>query len=164
MFGRRRFIIKTDHVLPDRCRTDERRHVARHATFFQILQILRERIPFDVVFDVGLLTKHMFAYPIVEWPHRFAFAHNLSRHALPDLTLRSAVLNQRGDGPGKHIDKPGRHGESLRVNNRFCLCRFEITDSHDPIAANCDIGLFRLGTGAVVNRAVFNDNVKIWRW
>ena len=57
LFRRRLFIFEPDHVLTNRRRTDERRHIARHATLFQILQILRERVPFDVVLDVDLLDE-----------------------------------------------------------------------------------------------------------
>ena len=42
-----------------------------------------------------LLAQHVLAHAIVDRPHRFAFAHDLRRHALADLALRSAILDQR---------------------------------------------------------------------
>jgi hypothetical protein len=72
-------------------------------------------------------------------------------------------MDQRRSGPGEHIDEPGRHGESLRIDNGLCLRSFEIADTNDPIATNRDVGLFRLGTRAVVNRAISNDDVEICR-
>ena len=149
--------------LTNRRRADERRHVARHAALFEILQILRERVPFDVVFDVALLSHHVLAHSIVHRAHRFAFAHDLRRHALPNFALRAAVLDQRLSGPGKHVDKPGRDRESLRIDHCLRLCRFEIADANDPIATNRDVGLSRLGASAVVNRAVFDNGVEICR-
>src|SRR4029077_4729749 len=76
-------------------------------------------------------------------------------------------MNQRDSGPGEHIDKPGCHGESLRIDNGFGVRSFEIADTNDPIATNRDVGMLRLGTSAVVKRAVSNDDVEIcppWWW
>lgn len=72
-----------------------------------------------------------------------------------------AILNQRRRGPGEHVDESRRDGESLCVDDRFRFCRFEITNASNPIAANCDVGLFGLGTSPVVNRAVFDDDIEI---
>ena len=72
-------------------------------------------------------------------------------------------MDQRHSGPREHIDKPGRHRESLRIDDGFGLRSFEIADTNDPIATNHDVGLFRLGTRAVVNRAIFNNDVEICR-
>src|SRR5262249_8289903 len=58
---------------------------------------------------------------------------------------------------------PGRDGESLRIDNCVCFRRFEITDAGDSIATYRDVRLFRLGTGAVINGAVFDDDVIIQR-
>src|SRR5207253_9204349 len=93
LFRRRLFIFETDHVFANRGRADERCDVAGNAAALQITQIFRERIPFDVVFDVALLTQHTFADAIVHRTHRFAFAHDLGSDPLPDLALRTTVLN-----------------------------------------------------------------------
>ena len=87
MLRRRLFIFKADHVLANGRRADERGHVARHATLLEVLQVLRERIPFDVVFDVDLLTNHVLAHAIIHRTHRFALPHDLSGYALPNFTL-----------------------------------------------------------------------------
>src|SRR5207247_707022 len=134
---------------------------------FRDTEILRERVPFDVVFDVCLCAQHVLAHPIVHRSHRFTFAHDLCRYALPKFALRAAILIQRLRGPGKHINKPGRHRETVRVDNRSRFRRLEIANSCDAIAANRNIGLPWLGARAVVNRSAPNDNVKIsgrWRW
>src|SRR2546430_14679085 len=53
-----------------------------HDTLLEVLQVLRERIPFDVVFDVDLLTNHVLAHAIIHRTHRFALPHDLSGYAL----------------------------------------------------------------------------------
>ena len=95
MLRRRRFVFEADHVLADRRRADERGDVARNAARFEVTQIFRQRVPFDLVFDVALLAQHVLAHAIVHRAHRFAFAHDLSCHALANLALRAAILNQR---------------------------------------------------------------------
>jgi hypothetical protein len=52
------------------------------------------------------------------------------------------------------------------VDNRVRFRRFEIANACDPITSNRDIGLSRLSAGAVVNRPVADDHIKIslaWR-
>ena len=66
---RRRAIVKTDDVLADCSGADERGDVAGNAALLQKLQILRQHVPFDVVFNVGLLAQHVFAHAIVHRPH-----------------------------------------------------------------------------------------------
>ena len=91
----RRFVFEPDHVLANRRRSDERGDVARDTARFEVAQIFRERVPFDLVMDVFLLAQHVLANPIVHRAHRFAFAHDLGRHALTNLALRTPVFDQR---------------------------------------------------------------------
>ena len=57
--------------------------------------------------------------------------------------------------------KPGRDREPAGVDTFFALRRLEIADARDAIAANRHIGLLSLAARAVVNRAVFDDDIEI---
>ena len=105
----------------------------------------------------------MLAHTVVHRAHRFALAHDLCRDALPDFALRPPVLNQRLRRPGKHIDETRSDREPLCVDNRLRCGRLEIADTRNPVAANCNISLPRLGAGAVVNHPVPNDDVETGR-
>jgi len=119
LLRRRRFIIKADDILPNRGRADEGGDVARYAVGFEKLEILSQGIPFNVVLNVLLLLEHPLLRLVIERPHRFAFAHDLRRHTLANLTLRAAILDKRFVRPGKHVDEAGRDGEPACVDYIF---------------------------------------------
>ena len=81
------FVFEADDVFTNRGCANEGGDVARDAAPFQILQILGERVPLNIVFDVALLFEHVLPHAIVHWTHRFAFAHDLGGDPLPNFTL-----------------------------------------------------------------------------
>ena len=161
LLRRRRLVFEADDVLANRGRADERSHVAGNAARFEITQIFRQRVPFDVVVDVFLLPQHELAHTVVHRSHRFAFAHDLGRDALANLALRTPVLNQRLVRPRKHVDEPRRDREPVGLNNYFRLGRFEIAQADDAIATQRKIDMSWLAAGAVVNSAAFDDDVEL---
>ena len=56
---------------------------------------------------------------------------------------------------------PGATASPFASMTVFAFARFEIPDACDPITPNRDIGLSRLGAGAVVNCPVADDHIKI---
>lgn len=102
----------------------------------------------------------MFADAIVHRSHRFAFAENFGSHALTNLTLGTAIGDERLHRPGKHIDETRRDGEPVRVDHIVGGSVVEIADARDPIAADSDISHASFFAGAIVNRAVFDDDVE----
>ena len=158
--GRWYSIIKSNHVSANGRRAEKRRGIAGNPAFLQVLQIFCKRVPFDLVFDVGLVLQHVLAESIVYWAHRFAFAHDFGGHALANLALRSAILNERFRRPRKHIDKAGGHGETPRVDRGFGGGIRQIAYAGNAIAADGDICDPSLGTGAVIKRPALNNNVE----
>src|SRR5206468_2985460 len=54
-------VFEADNVLANRGRADKGGDVAGHTPFFEILQILDECVPRDVILDVRLLLQHVLA-------------------------------------------------------------------------------------------------------
>ena len=99
----------------------------RDAALLQIAQIFRERVPLDLVFDVALLAAHPLLHPVVQRPHRHAFAHDFGRDALANLTLRTPILDERFGRPRKHVDEAGRDRHPFGVDHdraRFAAGKF----------------------------------------
>lgn len=108
-------------VRPQRPRADERGHVRRDPTSLEPLQVSGQRGPFHVV----LVARGSSAEPTVRQPlphrrvqraHRGALAHDLERHALPDVAHRSAVLDQRFDRPAQHVDETRGDGQPADID------------------------------------------------
>ena len=98
-----------------RC-ADKRSQIAGDSPLHEVIQVLTERSPDDVESDVPLVLAHFFFHPLVQRPHRFAFAENFESDTLPDIALRATILDQRLGGPTEHIDKPRGDSQSLGVN------------------------------------------------
>ena len=159
LFGRRCTVFVSDDVPARYCRTNERCHVGRDATSFEILKVFRQRRPLDVVADISLQFGHLRFHGVVERAHGFAFAHDLERHALANIALRATVLDQRFVGPGHHVHKAGRHGESLNIdfNDRGGIPN--VAKRNYLVAINGDVADKRFSTTAVVNIAATQDEV-----
>src|SRR5690606_7498787 len=98
-------VFEADDVLADRGRANEGRNVDRDALVLEELEILAERGPFNVVTDVALAFLHDLLERVVPRSPGFTLAEDLERHALPNIALRPAVLDQRADGPAEHVDE-----------------------------------------------------------
>ena len=110
-------VFEADNVLANRGRADKGGDVAGHTPFFEILQILDECVPRDVILDVRLLLQHVLADAIIHRAHRLAFAHDFSRDPLPNFTLGASILNKRFSRPGEHVYESWRDGEVVRVDH-----------------------------------------------
>ena len=97
-------------MLAYRRRADERGHVGRDAAALELLQILREGRPGDVVLDVAHLLDHAFLHGVVERTHRAPFAEDLECHTLADVALRASVGEERFRRPRQHVDEAWRDG------------------------------------------------------
>src|SRR5881392_522643 len=89
------FVLQSNDVLAYGGRAEEGSDVARDAALFQIMQILRQGVPFDLKFDVRLFANEPRFHPIIYRAHRFAFAHDFGGDTLTNLALRSPILNER---------------------------------------------------------------------
>src|SRR5439155_22763973 len=88
---------------------------------------------------------------------------DVHRNDLTNLALRTTILDQRLGRPGQHVDEPRRDRESARINNCFCACVLETTETGNAIALDRKIDTLCLAASAVVNRAAFNDDIEILR-
>ncbi len=111
LLRRRGPIVVADDVLAWGRGADERRDIRGDAALLEVPQVLVQRGPLDVVLDVALAADHLLLHGVVERAHGVALAHDLEGHALADVALRVAVLDERLGGPRQHVDESGRHGE-----------------------------------------------------
>src|SRR5690606_2452868 len=84
LIGRGRPVLVADLVDTHRRRADERRDVRRDPTLDQVLEVLAQRGPWDVVLDVTLLLEHLLLQGLVQRTHGRALAEDLERDALLD--------------------------------------------------------------------------------
>ena len=89
-----RLVFQADDILANGGGPDKRGHVAGNAAGLEVLQVFRQRVPLDLVFDIRLLFDPPLLHELVQRPHRFALAHDFRGHALPDLTLRTPILDE----------------------------------------------------------------------
>src|SRR5437867_2023123 len=152
--GCRRTIDVANFVDAHRRRADEGRDVAGHAALNQIIEILAERRPVDLVFDIGLAFDHLLLHRLVERPHGFAFTHDFERHALANVALRTAILNERFGRPTQHVDEARRDGEAFGVNFGFAAGTRQLAYGRDAVAIDRDVADRRRVPAAVVDRAI----------
>src|SRR5207249_9146585 len=118
---------------------DEGRDVAGDAALNEIIEILAEGGPFHLVFNIALAFDHLLLHRLVERPHGFAFAHDFQRHALANVALRTAILNERFGRPTQHVDETGRDGEAFGVDFHFAAGIVQLADRRDAVAVDRDI-------------------------
>ena len=153
----------TDFVDAHGRRADERSDVAGNAALNEVIEIVAERRPFDIEFDVALTFVHLLFHRVVERTHRFALAHNLKRDALANAALRTAVLDERFVGLTEHVDEAGRDGEPAGVNFSFAARVGRFADRHDAVAVDGHITDNWRPAAAVVNRPVADKQVVVRR-
>ena len=113
--------------------------VLRDALLLEVLEVLRERRPGDVVLQVALVGLHLPLHRVREGPHRRALAEDLRRHALPDLALRAPVDEQRLGRPGEHVDEAGRDREAAGVDHHVARQGGHGADRLHAVAADGDV-------------------------
>ncbi len=163
LVGRRLPIVEPDDVLANRRGADKRRDVLRHAAPLQLLEVLAQGRPGDGVLEIALRPDAPLLHLFSEGPHRVSLAHDLRRHALPDLSLRASVREERLGGPRQHVDEAGGDGQAARVDRRARAGAREVADGGDPIAADPDVRTPSRSAGAVVHRTVAQDQVEGFR-
>ena len=82
----------------------------------------------------------LFAHPVIQRPHRLAFAHDLRGDALADLALRAAIRDKRIRRPRKHVDKPGATASPRGIDHDLGPRVLEIADSRDAIPPQRHVG------------------------
>ncbi len=137
---------------------DEGGHVGRYAPVFQVLQVFAQRGPGNVEADVALVFQHLGLHGVVQRAHGTAFAHHLEGHALADVALRPAVLDQRLGGPAQHVDEAGRDGQAPGVDG-LSGAAVQIADCDDAVAPDRHVGPEGRAAVAVVNRPVHHHEV-----
>ncbi len=163
LLGRRRPVLVADLVDPHRRRAHERGHVRRHAALLQVLEVLAERRPGDVVADVVLALDHLLLHRLVERPHRPALAEDLQRHALEQVAHAAAVLDQAGGGPAQHVDEARRHRQAAGVDVDAGACRRQIADLDDAVTRERQIGNRGRTAEPVVDGAAADQYVVVHR-
>src|SRR5688500_1766218 len=91
---------------------DEGSDIAGNSTFLQVVKVFSQSSPLDLKTDISLQVTLIGFHCIVERPHRVSFAHHFECHSLPNITLGTAVLDERFCGPTQHIDESGRDGQA----------------------------------------------------
>ena len=139
-------------------RRDERRDVRRNASGDEGVEILADRRPGDGVLEVALAPEALRAEPLVQ-RGLDVLAEDLQGHALADVALRAAVLDERRPRVAEHIDEAGGDREASRVD----LARrplAHLTDCDDPGGRDRDVALPRCATPTVIQRAATNDDLR----
>ena len=98
----------------------------------------------------------------VQRAHRPAFAEHFERHALADIALRAAIVQERDRGPGEHVDEARRHGQTAarRYRDWLAQCR------RSPTAATRSPEMRHVadawsGAGAIIDRAAPQNDVEL---
>ena len=151
-------------MLAHRRRAQKRRHVLRHASPLQRRQVLRQRRPCDVVLDVAHLLDGALFHFGRQGPHRAALAENLRRDAFSNLSLRTAIRDQRVRRPRQHVDEARRDCKSSGIDDRLGGCLRQIANPRDPIALDPHVGATPGGATAVVDHAAANHDVEAGLW
>ena len=108
-------VVLAQHVDPDRPGADERGDVGRNAALLQLVQVLAERRPVNVVIEVDLVTHRIGLHLCVHRPHR-DLAHDLERDTLAQVAQRAAIDQQRLFGMREHVDEAGRDCTAVRID------------------------------------------------
>ena len=135
---RRRINIAFAHFMHAHCGVaHEAGNIGRDAFLLQRGQILAQRRPADLVFDIVLPQRAQPLHLRVERAHRRAFAHDFQRHALADVTLRAAVDQQAFGRPAQHVDEARRNRLALHVGDagaaRHTGGRGTLANAGDPV-------------------------------
>ena len=148
-----RAVFVADLVYPQRCRSDERRDVRRHAEADEVLQPLAKRGPRHV--RPVLAPAHLG----IERPKRRPLPEHFKRDALPNVALRLAVAPQCVGRPTQHVDEARRHGQAFGIDHRPAAQRRWRADVRNPVTPNRHRPGKRSIAAAVVNRPVLNDHI-----
>ena len=159
LIWRRRPVGVADLVDAHRGGTDERGDVAGDAPPDKVLQVFVERGPLDVILDVALLLLQLTFHGLGERPHGRAFAHDLERHALPDVALRTAILDERAVGPAQHVDETGGDRHPPRLQLRPAPRIGQRADGSNALPGDGEVAPKGRPAATVVDRAVPNDDV-----
>ena len=158
---RRRPVIVAHLVDPQRGRTDERRHVAGNPLVLEELQVLAKRRPRDLEVVVGNLLQEAGLHGLGERAHRPALAHHLERHALADVALRAAVVNQGHRSPAQHVDEARRHGQAFGIEGLRGRAELR-ANRRDAVAGYRDVRFEGLAAEAVIDEPVGDQQVEVW--
>ncbi len=156
----RRPVRQADDVLAQGTGADERRDIRRHAASFEVAQIVRQRRPRVIEFDVALLGLPPRLHLRRQRAHRRALAENFRGDALPDVGERPPVDDERLGRPRKHVDEAGRHGVPGDAEVQLGGRTVEIPDRRDAIAAQADIRPDWRRALAVVHHAAAQEDVE----
>ena len=142
-----------------RGRADEAGDIGGDAARLQMLEILAERGPRDVVLDVTLerLLHHL--HGVRERTHRPAFAEDLERDTLPYVALRAAVHDEVLGRPAQHVDDAGRHRHPGDIDLGRGSRGADVANGGDRITLDRDVTTDRRAAATVVDRAVAKDDI-----
>ncbi len=111
------------------------------------------------VLDVALVLEDVSLHRVVERAAGLALAHDLERDPLLEVAHAAAVRDQGLVGPRQHVDETRRDGLAARVDLGRRPGAGEVTDRGDAIATNADVRAPTRRAGAIVERAVADDEV-----
>ena len=155
---RRLHIIFSQHIDAHGAGTHECGHIGCDTLALQLLEILAERGPVDVVMQVALLAFHFFFHDRRQRPHGI-LAHDLERHTLRDVAERSLVHEQRFLRMSQHIDEPGRDRLAVRIDFRAADARRVRADIADPIFVDRNIPDIGRLARTIIDEALSNDGI-----
>ncbi len=162
LVGGRGAVSLPDLVDPHRRSADERRDVGRDASRHEVIEILAERGPADVVLDVALPLALEPLHLVVERAHR-TLAEHRERHTLTNRALRPSVLDERRLGVVQHVDEAGRDRQVRRVHFFASARAAEVANGGDAVALHGDVLHDAFGAAAVVHRPTADHEVVLRR-
>ncbi len=141
----------------------KRSDVGRHPLVFQIIQILAQGSPFDIVFDGLLIFLHIRFHSGIQWPHGAAFPKDFQGNPLPDVALRTPVFDKAHIGPTEHVYKAGGNRHPFGIDFLFASGVCQVADRCNAIAANPYIPDVGGIPGSVIQLTVSDEYIKGFR-
>ena len=157
--GRGRAIGIADFVDAHGSGADKGRDIAGDAALDEVVQVFGQRGPLDGILDVALLLAHLPLHRVGERPHGRAFAQDFERHALADVALRAAILEEGAVGPTQHVDEPRGDRETPGVQLRPAARAPQLADGRDGLPVDGEVAGHRRPAAAIVDHAVADEEV-----
>jgi hypothetical protein len=149
-----------DHRPPHVGVADERGEVDAGALLLDVAEILGERSPFHIELILVLAFPHQRLQLRRERAWRLAFREHFQRHALIDVAESAAVDRPHIPRERDEVDEARADRQPRGIDLPRGFMPREISDGHDAIRLDADVGLARIGAAAVVQRAVAHDQVE----